>query len=217
MPQTLAQKLKIKEDYVLRTRNAPAYFAASLAPLPEGVHISLGANRFDQLHWFVNTRAELEAQLAEVLPLISGDVLCWVYYPKGSSGIQTDLTRDKGWEALLAQDLERLLLISFNDTWSAFAFRSKSEGGKSRSARFTERPILAYIDAENRKVRPPEDLAAAFAADEAAAQLYAALSFSNQKEYVEWIVTAVKPETRQKRVEETLERLHRGWKNPRNV
>jgi hypothetical protein len=57
----------------------------------------------------------------------SGLVICWIHYPKGSSGIQTDLTRDKGWENLLKENLHWLSLISFNETWSAFGMRLKTE------------------------------------------------------------------------------------------
>jgi uncharacterized protein YdeI (YjbR/CyaY-like superfamily) len=34
---------------------------------------------------------------------------------------------------------------------------------------------------------------------------------------VEWIVTAKKEETRKARIEGTLERLGKQWKNPRNL
>jgi len=43
------------------------------------------------------------------------------------------------------------------------------------------------------------------------------LSFTNKKEYVEWIVSAKRQETRQERVKGTIERLLKGWKNPRNM
>jgi len=44
----------------------------------------------------------MEKELKKVLRLVKDDVVCWIFYPKGSSKIQTDLTRDKGWEELLA-------------------------------------------------------------------------------------------------------------------
>ena len=43
------------------------------------------------------------------------------------------------------------------------------------------------------------------------------LSFSNKKEYIEWIVTAKREETRMQRIKETIEKLGRQWKNPRNI
>ncbi|RYY87034.1 MAG: hypothetical protein EOO15_12990 [Chitinophagaceae bacterium] len=218
MAQTLAQKLKIKEDYVLRTLHAPAHFAKTLEPLPEGVHISVRSNRFDQLHWFVTSKEQLEEELPEVLTLLKDNITCWTYYPKGSSKIQTNLTRDKGWEALTAHTgLQWLSLISFDETWSAFGFRQKTASDEKRAGQVQHRPIFDYIDAEKKEVRLPEDLAAAFETHTEAAAAFAKLAFSHRKEYVEWIVNAKRPETRQKRVEGTIERLGYGWKNPRNI
>jgi uncharacterized protein YdeI (YjbR/CyaY-like superfamily) len=49
------------------------------------------------------------------------------------------------------------------------------------------------------------------------ADFFNKLAFSHKKEYVEWIVTAKKQETKAKRVEETINRLKAKWKNPRNL
>ncbi|RYF90014.1 MAG: antitermination protein NusB, partial [Chitinophagaceae bacterium] len=43
------------------------------------------------------------------------------------------------------------------------------------------------------------------------------LSFTNKKEYIEWIVTAKREETRTERIAGTIERLAKKWKNPRNL
>ena len=40
----------------------------------------------------------------------------WICYPKGSSKIQTDLTRDKGWQPLDGGDLMWLSLVSIDET-----------------------------------------------------------------------------------------------------
>jgi uncharacterized protein YdeI (YjbR/CyaY-like superfamily) len=53
----------------------------------------------------------------------------------------------------------------------------------------------------------PEDLAAALATDEPAATAFGRLSFSHRREYTEWIAGAKRPETRARRVTETLARL----------
>jgi uncharacterized protein YdeI (YjbR/CyaY-like superfamily) len=43
------------------------------------------------------------------------------------------------------------------------------------------------------------------------------LSFTNKKEYVEWIITAKRKETRSERLTASIERLEKGWKSPRNT
>lgn len=219
MSATIAQKLKIKEGYRLHTLNAPANFKKQLGPLPAGVKIAGPGGGSDQLHWFVTSRAQVEQELGKVLPLVKGDTVCWVYYPKGTSGIQTDLTRDKGWDALLRHNdtLTWISLVSFDDTWSAFGFRSKTEADAKKESKPKERPILDYIDAKTKTIRLPEDLAAALGKKKKEKAFFDALSFTNRKEYVEWIVTAKREETRAERVKGTIERLGKEWKNPRNL
>src|SRR5690349_14357852 len=217
MPHTLAQKLKIKEGYTLRTIDAPGNFAQTLAPLPDNVKISADAKNYNQVHWFVKNKAQMEKELGNVLKLIKDDIVCWIYYPKGSSKIETDLTRDKGWDALLKHDFQWLSLISFDDTWSAFAFRSKTETNKKKDVKPKEREIFNYIDAEKKIVTLPDDLATILKKNKKANEFFQTLSFTNKKEYVEWIVTAKREETRNERVKATIERLEKEWKNPRNM
>jgi uncharacterized protein YdeI (YjbR/CyaY-like superfamily) len=45
---------------------------------------------------------------------------------------------------------------------------------------------------------------------------YESLPYSHKKEYVEWIVSAKKEETRAARIKEAIERLGKQWKNPSN-
>jgi hypothetical protein len=216
MPSTIASKLKIREGFTLRTLHAPGEFEAHLGELPQGVTISAKAAKFQQLHWFVRDRTQLEADLPKVLPLVKNDVVCWIYYPKGTSKIQTDLTRDKGWEKLLAHDMQWISLISFDDTWSAFGMRVKTEADRKKESKPKSRPIFDYIDAAAKTIHLPDDLAAAFKKAKAEKTFFDSLSFTNRKEYVEWIVTAMREETRAKRVQESIERLGKKWKNPAN-
>jgi hypothetical protein len=54
--------------------------------------------------------------------------LLWIAFPKGTSKIKTDRTRDKGWEKVEQQGLKWITLISLNDTWSAFSLRLYKPG-----------------------------------------------------------------------------------------
>ncbi len=217
MATTLAQKLKIKEGHSLLTIHAPAGFETDIAPLPSDVSISEKAKSYSQIHWFVKDRAQMEKELARVVVLLKEDVVCWIYYPKGTSKMQTDLTRDKGWETLLKYDhLQWISLISFNETWSAFGMRLKTAADKKKEEKPKERPIFHYIDAVKKTIRLPEDFESLLNKSEKEKAFFESLSFTNKKEYVEWIVTAKREETRATRVKESVERLSKGWKNPAN-
>ena len=217
MALSLAQKLRIKEGTTLLALHAPAGFAAQLKPLPAAVKITGVAKGYSQVHWFVSTRTEMEKELNKVLGLLKEEVVCWIYYPKGSSNMQTDLTRDKGWESLLKRnDLQWLSLISFNDTWSAFAMRLKTVADKKKAEKRPERAVFNYVDPGTKSVSLPEDLASALRSNKKAAAFFEALSFTNKKEYISWIVSAKREETRMQRLTTALDRLGKGWKNPSN-
>jgi hypothetical protein len=219
MATATALKLKIKEGFGLLTIHATANFQKQLGPLPANVKISATAKGYNQVHWFVKNKAQLEKELNTILPLIKDEVTCWIYYPKGTSKVQTDLTRDKGWEALLKHDdtLTWISLISFDETWSAFGFRLKTEADKKKAAHPKERTIFEYADAKTKTVRLPGDLATALKNNKKQESFFNTLSFTNRKEYVEWIVTAKRAETRTQRIKATIERLSKEWKNPANL
>jgi hypothetical protein len=215
MALTIAQKLKIKEGNTIFTINAPSDYKKSLYPLPGG-KITDSGKTFDQVHWFVKDKAQMEKELKKVLPLIKENVICWIFYPKGTSKIQTDLTRDKGWDELLKHDLQWLSLISFDDTWSAFGMRQKTQTDKQKDDKPRERPIFDYVDPKTKTVNLPGDFAAVLKKNKKHEAFFNTLSFTNKKEYIEWIVTAKREETRNERVKASIERLDKEWKNPAN-
>ena len=60
----------------------------------------------------------------------------------------------------------------------------------------------------------PADIAATFARNKKARERFDALSFTNRKEYVLWVVGAKREGTRADRVTKTVEKLVAGKKNP---
>jgi len=210
MPTPLPDKLRIKSGFSLLTLHAPVDFKKTLGKLPAGVKIMDKGIKADQLHWFVTNRAQLEQELSTVMKRVHPGVTVWVYYPKGSSGIQTDLTRDKGWDCLLAEGdkLAWINLISFDDTWSVFGFRGKTDADKKKEARpRQEREIFNWVNPATKEVKLPPDLAAALKKNKAVQTYFDQLAFSHKKEYIEWVVTAKKEETRIRRVENMMEKL----------
>jgi hypothetical protein len=216
MAFTIAQKLKIKEGNTVLIINAPPDYKKSLGLLPAGTKIIDSGKSFEQVHWFVKDKAQMEKEVKKILPLIKENVICWIFYPKGTSKIQTDLTRDKGWDELLKHDMQWISLISFDDTWSAFGMRQKTEADKKKEDKPKERPIFDYVDPKTKTVKLPHDFAAALKKNKKQEIFFNSLSFTNKKEYIEWIVTAKREETRNERVKASIERLGKEWKNPAN-
>jgi hypothetical protein len=219
MANSIADKLRIKTGYTLLTLHAPADFKKGLQGLPAGVKITGSGKEYNQVHWFVLNRAQLEKEMSKVMKLVKPDLTVWVYYPKVSSKIQTDLTRDKGWDCLLAESdkLTWISLISFNETWSVFGFRAKTEADKKKDAKpKEEREIFKWVNPATKEVRLPEELSAVLKKHKKEAAYFETLSFTCKKEYIEWIVTAKREETKKERVKGTIERLGKQWKNPSN-
>ena len=220
MTNTISDKLKIKAGYTLLTLNEPSGFQKGLNGLPKGVKVIESGKDYNQVHWFVLNRAQLEKEMSKVMKLVKPEVTVWVYYPKGTSKVQTDLTRDKGWDCLLAEGdkLTWISLISFDDTWSVFGFRAKTEADKKKETKpKEEREIFKWVNPQTKEVKLPDDLAAALKKNKKASEFFNTLSFTNKKEFIEWIVTAKREESRKERVDGTIERLGKQWKNPRNI
>jgi len=54
----------------------------------------------------------------------------WISYPKRSSKVETDITRDVGWDVVYKAGLEGVTQIAIDDTWSALRFRPADRVGK---------------------------------------------------------------------------------------
>jgi hypothetical protein len=132
----LAKKMKLKAGYHATLINAPKGFVDELKPLPADVKL---VQKFDVpsdwIQLFAKNTAELNELFPKVLKIMKPNTLVWVSFPKGASEIQTDLTRDKGWDVVAAANLKWFNLVSINDTWSAFGVRLYKPGEAKQNFR----------------------------------------------------------------------------------
>jgi hypothetical protein len=73
---------------------------------------------------FVNTRAELEAQMPAAVAGLAPKASLWVFYRTGSKAAGLDMNRDSIWAIAEKMDMRPLGLVGVDDTWSAFRLRS---------------------------------------------------------------------------------------------
>ena len=73
--------------------------------------------------------------------------------------------------------------------------------------------VTMQLDTEPRTVAVPADLGDALAASDAR-QSFDRLSFTHRREYVEWVEGAKRPETRERRIAETVRRVRAGEAPP---
>ena len=134
--KSLSEKMKLKGGMYAAVVNPPTGYLDQLSA-PRDVDISqhLNTGPFDWVQVFVKSKAELDSLAPLLVNALKPAGMLWITFPKGISKIQTDLTRDKGWEALQTLDLKWINLISVNETWSAFALRPYKEGEARQSFR----------------------------------------------------------------------------------
>lgn len=74
--------------------------------------------------------------------------------------------------------------------------------------------VIIEEDQEERTIAIPEDLAELFKKNKTESVFFHSLSYTNRKEYVNWILEAKREETKLIRLEKTIEMLKRKKKNP---
>src|SRR5688572_33418039 len=113
----LLKKMKLKPGQRVAIVSAPDGYIQALQPLPADVELAEQlVGTFDWVQVFVKTRADLEQAIPQIAAALKSVSTLWITFPKGTSKIQTDLTRDKGWEALQPLNLKWINLVSVNET-----------------------------------------------------------------------------------------------------
>lgn len=67
--------------------------------------------------------------------------------------------------------------------------------------------VVFDVDAKPRTVQVPDDLKKALRLDPKAGAVFEKLPYTHRKEYCNWITEAKRPETRERRIRETLNKL----------
>jgi hypothetical protein len=128
---SLVKKLGIRSGQRVLILNAPDGYVELLGELPNGVELSeTRMGRFDFVHLFVKDSTELDAYRPAAMDALEYDGLLWISYPKRSSKVKTDLTRDVLWELMKGTGLRPVTQVSLDAVWSAMRFRPTEEVGK---------------------------------------------------------------------------------------
>ena len=129
----LARKIKLKPGSKAAIIHAPGNY---LQDLQHDTEISSSLRgKFDWIQIFVKNKGELDALAPRAAKALKPESILWITFPKGTSKVQTDLTRDKGWEEVQKLGLKWINLVSIDETWSAFSMRPYREGEKRQSFR----------------------------------------------------------------------------------
>lgn len=82
----------------------------------------------DAAHIFVTARADMEAKLAALRPLLAPSGFIWVSWPKKASKVPTDITEDGIREAILPDtDLVDVKVCAVDQVWSGLKLMVRPE------------------------------------------------------------------------------------------
>jgi hypothetical protein len=128
---SLVKKLRIQPGQRVLIMNPPPGYMDELGDLPDAVDVvHAPEGTFDFVHLFVKNVAELDSLGPTAIEAVKNDGLLWVSYPKRSSKVETDITRDVGWDLMAQAGLRPVTQISIDDVWSALRFRPKDRVGR---------------------------------------------------------------------------------------
>lgn len=122
--KTLLQKLSIKPGARFVLLDAPDGYLALLGNLPAGVTIHQHlVPEADIIQFFTREKTDLELQLPLLKQALKPNGILWISYPKGTSGVATDLSREVIWQMGEPLNLRAVGMVAVDQTWSAFRFK----------------------------------------------------------------------------------------------
>lgn len=217
MENLLLKKLQVKPGYVVKVIDAPEPQGAIFGDIPSNIALNYNEEAdFNVLIAFTITKDQLHQQLKNNLKYIDNKTVTWIFYPKKTSKIKSDLDLMKSWEELNTFGLTPCASAAVNETWTALRLKLIAEVKPSgmRNDHIKTNEFGEYIDPVNKTVKLPEDLKTLLESHPKALAYFNQLAYTNRKEYVLWLLSAKQEKTRTNRLEKTLEMLLNNKKNP---
>lgn len=109
----VAERLQVKKDRRVALADSPIAIAAPTAPLGEA----------EVVVQFVRNRAEYDARIPPLLKKIRADAILWIAYPKLTSKLAGDLSRDVIHRDSPALGIDCVSQIAIDDDWSAMRMK----------------------------------------------------------------------------------------------
>lgn len=122
--KSTAERLLIKPGTRVRVMGNVVDGAARLGRLPAGAALAEATAKADAVVLFARNSADVRAYLPEAAKSAGRDGLLWLAYPKGTSGLKTDLGRDTMTPLTdPIAGLTGVTLVSIDEVWSAMRLR----------------------------------------------------------------------------------------------
>jgi hypothetical protein len=202
----LTDKLKLKNDRPVWLIDVPA----AMQEYFEGFELKkkLPATKtVGQLFFCAKDKKMLESGMAAIKDRIAPGAVLWIAYPKRTGNIPTDLTRDEGWAGVWDMGFMGTASASIDDNWTGMRIKLKDPNEKYIRDTPMEERVTEGVDYVKRTTTLPKDAVAAMKPYKGLEAFFYSISFSHQREHMEALAGAKKPETRQRRIEKMVEML----------
>ncbi len=212
--QSLLEKLQLKDERNLLIQGLPSSIEKQFIKLSFSKNLTplLKSRKIDFALVFAISQQQLKCILSDVIPFFQSDVKLWVAYPKLTSKIASDLSRDASWDFIADHGFEGVRAIALDNVWSAIRFK-RSDDSVKKTINFCTTNPAPGVDYINRTIEVPLELQQLFNKNKPAAAFFESLAFTHRREYIEWIISAKRAETKARRLETTMEKLIAGKKN----
>ena len=133
--QTLLEKLQLQDEKNLLIQGLPSSIEKQFAKLTFSKNVTplLKSRKIDFALVFAVSQRQLVDILKDVIPVLQEDAKFWIAYPKLTSKIASDLSRDKNWDFVSDHGFEAVRMISLDNVWSAGRFKKQHEGIKKKT------------------------------------------------------------------------------------
>ncbi len=122
--ETMFEKLEITDEKNVLIQGLPSSiekqfikikFSKSVTPL-------LRNRKIDFALVFAVNKKQLTSILNDVVPALAKDAIFWISYPKLTSKIASDLTRDTSWQCIDQFGMEAKHQVDLDNVWAAMRF-----------------------------------------------------------------------------------------------
>lgn len=124
----LGKKLSLKPGLRVWFDAMPAGVRADIET-PDLIELATPEGPLDAAHIFVTERAEMEAKLAALRPLLAPTGFIWVSWPKKAAKVPTDITEDTIRDVILPEtDLVDVKVCAVDAVWSGLKLMIRKSG-----------------------------------------------------------------------------------------
>lgn len=118
----LIKKLGIKQGMRVCLIQAPPHYNDLTGPMPDQVIVSDLAGTLDFIHYFSMGASELSEDFPRLKTHLDKKGMIWISWPKGKSGVPTDLNGNIVRQIGLDTGLVDIKVCSVDEVWSGLKF-----------------------------------------------------------------------------------------------